>query len=212
MKSQLKTLYNNNPIYYNVWSWLWIMSDSKFCISFTYAELCARFNIPKSTLRRIIAYSKEWNKEKMFVEITNEYTKVNICFHPRGKKLNLIVSKDELFIEEMYDYLVEYYKEQDFEYSNINTHKKYVKPIINKIKKAISNKGLEVNEEAIKNTFIYFFKNMPDWWRKNSFELKSIDKNFNKILHQIKTHKKNDKFANTYQATKSIDYSGLTKK
>jgi hypothetical protein len=146
------------------------------------------------------------------VRVSKDKTKFIVTFFPKGKVISNIKTLEEILIDELFDYLIEYYKKNDFEYLNINKHKPKVKKIINKINQAITNKGLVVNSQSTKETFQFFFENIPKWWKENSFELTSIDKNFNKILHSIKTNKKNDKFSDTYKDTKKIDYSKLTKK
>lgn len=73
--------------------------------------------------------------------------------------------------------------------------------------KLIKNKIMQVIIEAEKSDIIaidsgemiagfeFFIKGMPDWWKKNSFTLSSICRNFEKILKQIYDGKRRGKNA-----------------
>ena len=64
---------------------------------------------------------------------------------------------------------------------------------------------VELNETNVENTFRIFFENIPTWWKQNQFTLPSINKNFTKILNQIKSNNKN----NTKYDKASEDVSNL---
>ena len=205
MKFFLKSLYQTNKSYYVIWDYLWIMSNTKNEIVFKYTSLSNELKVSKSTITRALKLIDELNSNKIYIDITKlENTEYLVKFYPNGK----VITKEESFLnKELFDYLVEYYKKNDIHYPELKRHKSFVKKIAKKLSILMVNKKVEINETNIKNTFIHFFDNIPSWWKQNQFTLPSIEKNFTKIINQIRQAKrKNIKYAETQDKIDNLKF------
>ena len=54
---------------------------------------------------------------------------------------------------------------------------------------------ISVSEPDLINAFRFLLEKMPDWWKKNAFNLHSINSKFDKILHSIEHGKQRGKTA-----------------
>ena len=215
MKQFLRELYNKNRRDFEVWNYLWLFADNN-SINFTLSELSGRFGIPMSSLHRILnMYPEKWNEDKVFVEQTKvAYKQYNITFYPKGKK----APKSDAFTiyNELFDWLKEYYADLDYDYTDMAKHKKYVKTICNKLEKAMRDRNTEVTNDSLSDTFKFFFLNIGDWWKDSgNVSLTVINKNFTKILNQIKnngTSKKRDSYSKAAAQVDQVDFSKLTQK
>tara|TARA_R110000751_G_scaffold92475_2_gene180971 strand:- start:793 stop:1434 length:642 start_codon:yes stop_codon:yes gene_type:complete len=209
MKSQLKIIFEKNKKWFDVWIYLWINSDSKNTIIFTYSELGGRFNIPKSTIYRIIDFHKKINSSKVYIDLkTNKAKQTILKFYPTGKTEN----EKSLLEDSLYLFLIDFYKDHEYSYPELKTHKIHIKKIENKIKALISQNGEVPTESDIIATFKIFFEKIPDWWKQNAFTLPTISKNFNKIYNQIKltNNGKNFKYANATKEIGSLDFEKIS--
>jgi hypothetical protein len=69
MKTLLKELYHKNRRDFEVWNYLWLFSDESNSIQFSHTDLYCRFNVPLSSLHRMLnKYPEIWNGDKTFVE------------------------------------------------------------------------------------------------------------------------------------------------
>jgi hypothetical protein len=216
MKKLLKKLYKKSKRDFEVWNYLWLFSENN-SIDFTLSELGGRFNLPPSSLHRILnIYPEQWNEEKVFVEYTRKaYKQYNVKFHPNGKKIEK--SQIHTIYDSLFDWIKEYYIEIEYEYTDISTHKKYIKIISDKLTKAMKSKKSEVTDETVSNTFKFLISNIPDWWRENgNLTLPQISKHFTKIVNQVKTNnggtKKRDSYSKAANDVDEIDFTQLTRK
>ena len=88
MKDFLRNLYRKNKRDFDVWNYLWLFSDNN-SIDFTQAELGGRFNLPASSLHRILNKNLELinTEEKIFIEYEKTSYKIwKITFYPEGRK------------------------------------------------------------------------------------------------------------------------------
>jgi hypothetical protein len=217
MKQQLKELYGKNRRDFDVWNFLWLFSSKKDnSIEFSHSELCSRFSVPPSSLHRILKiYPEQWNEgETIMVEYNKVgYGKYRVRFFAKGKKKD----KQEIhtIYDELYEWLGEYYRSIDFDYSDMDKHKRYVKLICDKLEKAMKERETEINDESIKETFRVFFQNIDEWWiEQGNITLTLVNKHFTKILNQIKSNrngKKGDSYSRTREEAESIDFSKLTR-
>ena len=200
MKFFLKRLYHNNMNYYKVWDYLWVMSNTKHEIIFSYNSLGGKLNISKSTLTRALKIHKDLNKEKQYIEITkldnNQYL---LKFYPNGK----LIKKSNNSNNELYMFLCNFYKEHDIHYPELVKHKSYIDKIYKKISNVMLSKKVDINDDNIKQTFKIFFNNLPIWWRENQFTLPVLNKNFTKVINQIKG--KNKKQIKYQQTSKDVE-------
>ena len=200
MKFFLKRLYHNNKKHYKVWDYLWIMSNTKHEIVFSYNSLAAELRISKSTLTRAIKLYNEINTEKKYIEINRlENNKYLLKFYPNGKSIN----KKQTNNTDLLDFLSEYYKSKDIHYPELNKHIHYIPKILKKLSLVMINKKVEVNEANVKETFKVFINQLPLWWQQNQFTLPAIHKNFSKIINQIKS--KNQKSINYQKTTEQVE-------
>ena len=102
-------------------------------------------------------------------------------------------------------FLNNYYKDNDIHYPELSRHNSHIKKIVTKLSLLMVKRKVELNETNVENTFRIFFENIPTWWKQNQFTLPSINKNFTKILNQIKSNNKN----NTKYDKASEDVSNL---
>lgn len=215
MKEFLKELYIKNRRDFEVWNYLWLFSENN-SIEFTPSSLAGRFGLPPSSLHRILnIYPEIWNKEKIFVEYTKlAYKTHSVTFYPKGKKIPK--NKEYTVHDELFDWLGGYYRELDFDYTDLSHHKRYVKLICDKLKKAMTEKATEITNETLINTFQFFFLNIDDWWKDTgNITLTVINKNFTKILNQVKTNgnkSKRDSYSKAAAKVDEVDFSQLTKK
>lgn len=214
MKQQLRELYRKNTRDFEVWNYLWLFADDSNEIEFAHSDLTMKFNIPLSSLHRILnLYPELWNEEKTFVEYEKvAYKRFRVKFYPKGKrakKQTTLDIHDELFIWLKTDY----YPSIDYDYDEITKHKKYVKLICEKLEKAMKQRDPNVTEESLKETFKYFFKNIGDWWIQNgNITLTLINKHFTKIINQIKTSnggKKRDSYSKAAESIDGVDFDKL---
>jgi hypothetical protein len=106
----------------------------------------------------------------------------------------------------------QFYADQNYDYVDFKKHEKYVDIIFNKMKEAINNKETtQATESLITDTVMFFFMNMPTWWKENAFTLPSLSKHFPKILHSIKMSQngktKSTKYVNTDNEIERINFS-----
>lgn len=215
MKQILQSLYKERRRDYFVWSYLWIFSD-KNTIEFTNKQLCQEFDLPASTLHRIIHGNIDiFNDVKTYVEY-EKTSRVNhkIIFHPTGKKEKKVKSK-ELY-DELYNWMEEYYKSIDFDYTDIKKHKKYIRIIALKIKEAMKEKDTAVTDDSLRDTFKFFIQNIDEWWvNSGNITLPLISKHFTKLLNQVKTNgtrSKSDKYSKAAKQADEIDFGKFTRK
>ena len=214
MKEQLKALYLKNKRDFEVWNYLWLFSDNN-SINFTHSELATRFNLPASSLHRILnIYPESWNDEKVFVEYGKvAYNEHKVTFHPKGKKSPK--QEGEYLYDELFEWLKEYYLDIEYDYSDMLKHKRYVKIICDKLKKAMKHKNSDVTDDLLKDTFKFLFLNIDDWWKESgNITLTQISKHFTKILNQVKTKnggtKKRDSYSKAAAQIDEVDFSQLT--
>ncbi len=190
MKFFLKRLFHNNKNYFEVWNYLWIMSNTKHEIVFQYLDVSSELKISKSTITRAMKIIDDVNNDKVYIELkkleNNEYY---IKFYPNGKTY----TKNESDLnKKLMSFLQAYYKENDIHYPELSRHNSHIKKIVTKLSLLMVKRKVELNETNVENTFQIFFKNIPTWWKQNQFTLPSVNKNFTKILNQIKSNNKNN--------------------
>ncbi len=210
MKEILKILYEKNIRFFNVWNYLYLYSDDNNEIIFTNSDIIGRFNLPASTLTRAIKYGLDTNNGKTYIELTKVSPKTyKVKFYPNGKRNAKAVKNVDLK-----KWITAYYKEEQFDYPELKKHLRFVDSICEKMEKAIKDKGqVEYSNDVLNDTFQVFFNKIPDWWKQNAFTLPSINKNFSKILNQIKLSS-NGKSSNYVSATKTVnelDFEKITK-
>jgi hypothetical protein len=218
MKERLRELYVENKRAYDIWVYLWLFSDStNKSIEFSHTELSYKFEVPMSTLNRILKqYTERWNSEKIYVNyVKSGYKRYTITFYSKGKQLNNV--ERSTIYDTMFDWLKTYYYSKDFEYSDLRKHKRYVKIICDKLTKAMKDKDVNVNNDSLFETFQFFFDNIPDWWVDNgNITLTTINKSFTKILNQIKSENngrnKSDSYSKAAESATAIDFDKLAAK
>ena len=211
MVKEIQELYSKSYKEYSVWSYLWIFSD-KNQVSFNYTNLSAQFNIPISTLHRIINKNiTKWARQGIDISIGKSEYKSHVIYF-KSKK---IVSKTPLN-EELYAYLKQYYSQIEYDYPDLVKHKRYINTICNKLKKAMQDKGTIVDENNLRETFIVFISNIDGWWKDSgNITLPLISKHFTKILNQVKNNangKKRDSYSVAASKADEIDFGKLTRK
>lgn len=215
MRGFLKELYQKNKRDFDIWNYLWLFAENN-SIDFSYVDLQNRFNIPTSSLHRVLnSYPESWNTDKTYVEFSKVAPKqYNVTFYPKGKK----ESKAEVFTvyDELFEWLKEYYNDLEYEYTDMHKHKRYVKTICGKLTKAMKKRGTDVTDELLKSTFKYVFLNIGDWWKDTgNITLTLVSKHFTKILNQVKSNgnsKKSDSYSKAAAQVDEIDFSQLTRK
>jgi hypothetical protein len=211
MKEQLKVLYKNSKREYDVWSYLWIFSE-KNKVSFTYTSLSSQFNIPVSTLHRIINKNiTSWALQGIDISISKSEYKSQVIYF-KSKKIESKVPLNE----ELYAYLKQYYSQIEYDYPDLDKHKRYINTICNKLKKAMQDKGTIVDENNLYETFIVFISNIDGWWKESgNITLPLISKHFTKILNQVKNNangKKRDNYSIAANKADEINFDKLTRK
>lgn len=211
MKEQLKVLYKNSKREYDVWSYLWIFSE-KNKVSFTYTSLSSQFNIPVSTLHRIINKNiTSWALQGIDISISKSEYKSQVIYF-KSKKIESKIPLNE----ELYAYLKQYYSQIEYDYPDLDKHKRYINTICNKLKKAMQDKGTIVDENNLYETFIVFISNIDGWWKESgNITLPLISKHFTKILNQVKNNangKKRDNYSIAANKADEINFDKLTRK
>jgi hypothetical protein len=211
MKEQLKVLYKTSKKEYDIWSYLWIFSE-KNKVSFTYTSLSSQFNIPVSTLHRIINKNiTNWALQGIDISISKSEYKSQVIYF-KSKKIESKVPLNE----ELYAYLKQYYSQIEYDYPDLVKHKRYINTICNKLKKAMQDKGTIVDENNLYETFIVFISNIDGWWRESgNITLPLISKHFTKILNQVKNNangKKRDNYSIAANKADEINFDKLTRK
>tara|TARA_R110001592_G_scaffold192794_4_gene439675 strand:+ start:558 stop:1106 length:549 start_codon:yes stop_codon:yes gene_type:complete len=181
------------------------MSNTKHEIVFKYSNLSSKLNLSKSTLTRAMKMVDIVNTDKKYIELNkignNEYF---LKFFPNGKTEPKNINSMDLIL---LDFLKQYYIENDIHYPELKKHKSHIKKISTKLSLVLTSKKVEINDENLINTFKVFFKNIPLWWKQNQFTLPSINKNFTKILNQIKSkNNKSIKYDNTNNQVDNLKF------
>lgn len=211
MVKEIQELYFKNHKEYSVWSYLWIFSD-KNQVSFNYTSLSTQFNIPISTLHRIINKNiNKWALQGLDISISKSEYKSHVIYF-KSKK----TAQKAPLNEELYAYLKQYYSQIDYDYPDLGKHKRYINTICNKLKKAMQQKGTVVDENNLRETFIVFISNIDGWWKESgNITLPLISKHFTKILNQVKNNangKKRDSYSIAASKADEIDFGKLTRK
>tara|TARA_Y100000034_G_C6819129_1_gene368738 strand:+ start:69 stop:713 length:645 start_codon:yes stop_codon:yes gene_type:complete len=211
MKELLRILYDKNIRFFNVWNHLYLYSDDNNEIVFTNSEIIGRFKIPHSTLTRAIQYALSINNGKTYIEMEKIAPKTyKVKFYPNGKR----TLKSKIKNRELKEWIVNYYKKEDFDYPELKKHLRFVDSICGKLEQAIKDRATEeYTPELLIKTFYVFFEKIPDWWKENAFTLPSINKNFSKILNQIKlsANGKTNKYVSATKGVEDLDFEKITK-
>lgn len=138
-----------------------------------------KHNIPKAELIKKIFQGFIGRYEQDYGEIKEKREK---------KRGNIIYS--------MYGIFKEYYAfiNNDEEYE-VDTQKEKIDlrntrlirdKIVQEALKGTEAEVIAVEDEDILDAFRFYLEKTPNWWKKNSFTLHSLNKNFEKILKQAK--------------------------
>lgn len=197
MKSILRQLYFTNHRHYEVWNFLYLMSDDgKY--EFTYLDICHRFKLPKSTLARILKLAQGWSEYAVKVEQLQKghqvifEEKTQQILPPPEKDLPplpVIAPIPKPMEKELMDFLESWYVQKSKVYPDLRKHKRHANEISRKITELLKLAGDKVDNDGIVSAFKMFFNKIPDWWVVNQPLLPSINKHFPQIYNQIKTHK-----------------------
>lgn len=207
MKAFFKRLYFSSPACYNVWTYLWLTSDEKNETVFEYSELQGRFKIATSSLYRHLKIDK-YVGEKIYVEVEKiSAKKAKVKFYPNGKRK----PKKQKTLVDLKLWIKNYYLENEIDYVDFLKHERFVDNIHDKMKKAIKAKDpSKCDENTVSDTVMFMFTHLPEWWKENAFTLPSINKNFTKILNQIKQSRngrQGKKYAITDSEIERINFS-----
>jgi hypothetical protein len=208
VKDTMKYLYLKSSKCFELWNYLWLFSNENNEITIDFSDIQARFNIPTSSLYRHLSVDK-FNTTKVYVELTRQNSKkAFIKFYPNGRRKPKTIKKNK----ELKMWVKQFYADQNYDYVDFKKHEKYVDIIFNKMKEAINNKETtQATESLTTDTVMFFFMNMPTWWKENAFTLPSLSKHFPKILHSIKMSQngktKSTKYVNTDNEIERINFS-----
>lgn len=84
------------------------------------------------------------------------------------------------------DFFIAHCLEKNIEYVWGAMDSKFLNQLIDKITGSIQSKGWEITDEKIFSVFCTIITRMPEWYVKNSFDLKTITSKYNAIINQIK--------------------------
>lgn len=220
MKEILKHLHQKGALCFNFWSYMYLYSNDKDEFEYTIEYLQKTFNIKsRSTIHVFLNMQNEWNKaEKIFTEIETivEPSKIKkgvykLKFYKNAKKIKVAKQKPEtIVLDQCKEFILNFYKEIDFAYSRIDP--KAIQSIQNKIDLLLKANGSIITDELKIESFKVIFQKMPKWWSENKlYSLSTVNKNFEKIVNEIKI-KENGKHSNQTIGTakESIDFSKYT--
>jgi hypothetical protein len=218
MKEILKLLYDSNRKCFNVWNYLWLQSDKDSGYDFVLEDLIIMADVPRTTLLRMVNdYDKFNTEKKTFIELQShklgKKTEYHVKFHFNGialkKKQELAKIEEQLFIN-IREYLVDFYKRQDYEYPSFNNHFPVAKTIMNKLIVLMKKKGTVINDQTKLDNFMVIFERLPEWWvSKKIIGLNQINKHFDKIINDIRPTT-NDKYNKVANGSEPEDFSHLT--
>lgn len=205
-----------------LFSYLYSICDNNGVINKKVSDLAIKLSTSENNIRNIMFYMKNREDADGIISVSendknNNVFTITFTIKKRDLKkpkaqLNLIIDKSQPNIKK---FLIDWYKEKDFDYIAFNNHIKYIKTISNKLVLSMKNKKMDVNEESIEEGFKVLFNNLPDWWIENgAIQLPTISKNFDKITNTIRHEKstsKNLKFHSAISQIKSTDYSDIGK-
>jgi hypothetical protein len=197
-----------------------LYSNEKNEFEYTVEKLQKIFSIKsRSTIYLYLNMQNEWNVEgKIFTEIEtivepskNKKGIYKLKFYNNAKKQKPVKEKPiSIVIEECQKFILDFYKQINFTYLKIDT--KHIVSIQNKIDLLLIKNGSVLTDELKIESFKVIFQKMPKWWAENNhFSLSTVNKNFDKIVNDIKS-KENGKFSNKAIGTakESIDFSKYT--
>jgi hypothetical protein len=208
IKEALKELYDKERKAYDVWVHLWLNTNSKGEVVFSKKELQLELGMSKTTLYRVL--DKHFN---LFSDSIESRSKGMYSIKFLSNKKANSSKSDEMqgMYDRLYDYLIDYYESQEYEYVALPNHKKFIKTISNKLKKAMVKNGTVVTESSLEDTFKMFFEGVKITWfgETGNLNLTTINRNFDKILNDIKTRhngKKSDSYTRAKQEVESINF------
>lgn len=212
MRKILSELALDNFTYYQVWSYLWLTSNSGNIRVFNYLDLCVKFKISKSTCSRLISkYAETFNSEKTHVELSFTGSTYTAKFYENGKPNKKAEPMNDYHFGIM-SYLREYYQKKAFEYTELDQHRKYMVYLLSKITKSMQGKNLDVNDDSLRHAFETLMENIPEWWiTHGQITLPSINRHYGKITNQIRA-KQRGSFDQAVHDAESSDYSALLEK
>lgn len=213
IKETLKELYETERNAYDVWVYLWLNSNSKGEVVFSKKKISLELGVSLSTTYR--ALDKHAYRFCSGIESHDKKNYHVLKFS--GAKSTSTKKVDELqgLYDRLYEYLKEYYSRAEFEYTALPNHKKLIKTIVGKLKKAMNKTDkVVVTEQTLEDTFKMFFEGVLNTWfgQEKQLSLNTINRNFDKILNDIKrmhNGKKSDSYARAKQEAESIDFSKL---
>lgn len=188
MKQQLKRLYFNNIRHYEVWNYLWLISEDGITM-FQYVDICCKFKVPKSTLSRILQLQNTWNNEKQLTTIEKEGKWHKLTFWeelPASQKKKPTKTEFPARTEQMFDILTEWYKQKEVEYPTLEKDKKRITEFLNRIEKSLTAASQPKTDKDVIEAATLYFNKIPEWWIKNAYSMATINKNYMKIYNQIK--------------------------
>lgn len=218
MKRKLIYLKNNNDKYFSVILDLWLKSDDYGNLEVSKEKLMILFNCSAPTFnslyeKYILEYvtSERIEKRKRIFSLNFESLEIENNNQNQKQKTKLN-KKESLIDKELKDFLKDFYIKNDYDYPDLEKHYRFAELIYTKLVDAMKKReGVEITDVTKKDTFFFFFNNLPNWWVENrNISLTVINKNFTKILNQIKTTRKDDKYSKTAIESESIDFSQFT--
>ena len=220
MKHILKELYFSNKRHFEVWNYLWLMSEDGV-MDFSYLDVCARFKVPKSTLARILKLEEKWNITSVHsrIERLDKNHRVLFFDNPTPTEIKQPAPTKRQKVDkrtmEVLEWLKDFYKEKNKDYPGIANQRANIRGIIGKVEVMVKKTIPEATDDQIIENTKLFFNKIPDWWIEKAFTLPSINKNFVAIYDQIKSKKHGkqptiDSYRKAAVATATKDYSNLT--
>lgn len=185
---------------------MWLNSNVKNLYEFDISDICFQFELSRSTVFRVLK-ANDFQVSKLEKGIFQ----VDLTISSKQKSKSLIPSdvkiENKIAMNKMFSFLNDFYIKKEFNYPDLKKHLKYAEQILKKLDDMLVSSNVELSMDNRMGSFQVFFENIPNWWVDNKvLTLTVLNKNFTKIINQIKSNT-NDEFTNLKQGADSISFN-----
>ena len=235
-KKFIRKLVSKPNTYLLVWGYIFsrLNDDNKGEI-YMY-ELLAKYNVPKSTLKRIVAYGVsdcgfemdcKWLSNTLHINIIDEFSETKVVSKRTKSELKTAIKKTKPKVNTLYSKMVEVYDEFCQKHTGVGSKMdgmqgKAMKSIIIFLEKQCKRKNSNLNEEELDvNVLLSWEYILLNWdklddYNRNRIKLSDINSSLSNILMKLKEQPINKKQKQRYeQIDKAVkgatttDYSRL---
>jgi len=238
-KNFIQLLISKPNSYLLVWAYIFSRLDDENKSIIHMYEMSVKYNVPKSTLKRIVAYGVsvsgfkmdfKWSSNYLHIKVLDEVSDFIVVSKKDKSEPKMVVKKSKPKANTIYAKMVKQYDKFCQDHTGVGSKMdgmqgKAMKSIIVFLEKQCLRKNEELNKEQLNNNVMLSWEYILTNWSKlddynrNRIKLSDINSSLSNILMQLKEQPINKKQKQRYeQINKAVkgatntDYSGLGSK